>query len=226
MKTLMNKNRQKISGIFLILSGAIFLITEFISAAAWSHPAYSYTYNFISNLGVRGPSHLFGQYMLSPLSWVMNTGFISFGILIFIGTLFLTNISRAAHWITSILGLIVAVGGVLVGYFHGLGEALIDGTGMYHSMGAFMAFIFGNILLITFGSINLPLSKRSKLILILLGIFGIIATLSYTAALILAPDNHPIIIIGLIERCAVYPILFGMIYTGYSMIKSKSISIK
>ena len=209
----------KLAGIFLMLGGIVFFLTEFITAAAWSHPAYSYTYNFISNLGVRGPSHLFGQYMISPLAWVMNLGFISFGILLGLGVLLLPHPGHTHRWILSVLALVLGFGGILVGVFHGSGEALVDGTGMYHSFGAFMAFISGNVISILLGRSDMPVSHKTKMLLVVLGIIGVIATVGYTAALILAPDNHPIIIIGLIERGAVYPFLIGLMAAGYSLLK-------
>ncbi|WP_409494600.1 hypothetical protein [Amycolatopsis sp. cmx-11-12] len=55
--------RRRAAGALLVAGPAIFLLAEFISAAVWTDPAYSYTHHFISNLGVHGPSTLFGQYM-------------------------------------------------------------------------------------------------------------------------------------------------------------------
>ncbi|GEP19741.1 DUF998 domain-containing protein [Pediococcus argentinicus] len=217
----MIKNKQLIARILLILGGAIFFIAEFITAAAWSHPAYSYTYNFISDLGVRGPSTLFGQYMISPLSWVMNTGFIVFGIVLFGGILILPLNSGYRRWIVIILGLLLAIGGVLVGVFHGSGEALVDGTGAYHSMGAFIAFISGNVLFWVLSSkkVGLDISDKSRSILKYLSITGLVCTVLYVTTLVLSTDAHPIIIIGLIERGAVYPMLFNAIYLGMSQTK-------
>jgi hypothetical membrane protein len=69
--------RCRAAGALLIAGPAIFVLGEFIAAAAWTDPAYRYTNHFISDL--HGPSTLFGQYMYSPLAWVMNTGFLSSG---------------------------------------------------------------------------------------------------------------------------------------------------
>lgn len=54
------------AGALFMASGGIYLTAEFIAAAAWTDPAYSYTHHFTSNLGVRGPVTAFGQFMYSP----------------------------------------------------------------------------------------------------------------------------------------------------------------
>ncbi|WDF81713.1 DUF998 domain-containing protein [Lacticaseibacillus pabuli] len=215
----MNTNRIKLGSLGLALGALVFWITEFITAAAWSHPAYSYTYDFISNLGVRGPSVLFGQTMISPLSWLMNLGFMSFGVLIFIGILNLPLTNNWRRWVLVGLAVALMIGGILVGYFHGSGEALIDGTGMYHSLGAFVAFTAGNCLMIALGRLKLDLlqSNRVRKLLVILGIIGLLGMFSYLGAIIFSADNHPLIIIGLIERTAVYPILIGSLMTGYQL---------
>ena len=201
----------KYSGIILITSSLIFLITEFITAATCPEP-YSYTQNFISNLGVRGPSVMFGQHIESPLSWLMNSGFIIFGVLSFLGILLTPTLNNKNRKVKITLSFLAMIGVVLVGLFHGSQEALLDGTGMYHSMGAFLSFISGNILIIILSTGILNNSLRRKLIR--LGSFGLFCTLAYVIILMMSIDDNPIRIIGLIERGAVYPFLFGLIYYG------------
>lgn len=215
--------KQRIAAWLLLIGPAIFLITEFITATAWSDPAYSYTYDFISNLGVRGPSKLFGQEMNSPLSWLMNTGFITFGVVTFAG-IFLLNFKKRGHKLLSIvLGATLMLGSTLVGVFHGSGEALIDGTGMYHSIGAFMAFIAGNALLIFISRPKTGVINITKQHLYMgLGVFGLIGIVIYTTAIMFAATDHQIIIIGLIERCAIYPFLVGLILVGRDLLLSMS----
>lgn len=84
--------QRRAAGVVLIAGGLIFFLAEFVAAAAWTDPPYSYTYHYISNLGVRGPSEGFGQLMDSPLAWVMNTGFFLFGITSFIGAALLPGL--------------------------------------------------------------------------------------------------------------------------------------
>jgi hypothetical membrane protein len=113
-----------LAGALLIAGPAIFLFAEFIAAAAWTNPPYSYTYHFISNLGVRGLSTLFGQYMFSPLSWVMNTGFFLFGIVILAGIVMLRGLSGWRRWAELAFATLLAAGGILLALFPGSWEAL------------------------------------------------------------------------------------------------------
>ena len=53
--------RQRTAGAVLIAAGLVFFLAEFIAAAAWTDPPYSYTYHYISNLGVRGPAEGSGR---------------------------------------------------------------------------------------------------------------------------------------------------------------------
>jgi len=115
--------REKISSYFLITSALIYFIAEFVSAAACPQP-YSYTQNFISNLGVKGPSTLFGQAMLSPLSWLMNSGFLLLGIVSFIGIILLPIKAPRLRWSIHILSFLFMIGVMLVGIFHGSQQAL------------------------------------------------------------------------------------------------------
>jgi hypothetical protein len=55
--------RRRAAGVALSASGFIFFLAEFVAAAAWTDPPYSYTYHYISDWGVHGPSTAFDQYM-------------------------------------------------------------------------------------------------------------------------------------------------------------------
>lgn len=203
------------AGALLFAGSVIFFLAEFITAAAWTDPPYSYTYHFISDLGVQGPSTLFGQYMYSPLAWVMNTGFFLFGITILAGVVLLRGLSGLRRWAVLAPATLLAVGGVLLGVFHGSGEALNDGTGQFHSIGAFAGFIGANALAIVLGSLSRRLGFSRKLGrgLIAAGVLGLLSMTAYLIAIFSAADTV-IGIIGLIERGAAYPFLIGMIVTG------------
>ncbi|MFF0227000.1 DUF998 domain-containing protein [Streptomyces sp. NPDC004629] len=210
--------QRRVAGALLIAGPAIFLLGEFISAAAWTDPAYSYTHHFISNLGVHGPSTLFGQYMYSPLAWAMNTGFFLFGITILAGVATLRDPSGRRRWATLIPASLLAVGGVLLALYPGSGEALNNGTGEYHSMGAFAGFIGGNVLAIVLGRRRqrIGISARMGRTLITVGVIGLISMVLYLGMIVAAGDN-PIGIIGLIERGAVHPFLIGLLCAGASL---------
>ncbi|MEU7162456.1 DUF998 domain-containing protein [Streptomyces chrestomyceticus] len=217
--------QRRVAGALLIAGPVIFLLGEFISAAAWTEPAYSYTYDFISNLGVHGPSTLFGQYMYSPLAWVMNAGFFLFGVTILAGVATLRDLAHGRRWAMLLPAALLAVGGVLLALYPGSGEALKDGTGEYHSMGAFAGFTGGNVLAIVLGRRwqRIGVSARMGRALITVGVIGLISMLLYLAVIV-ASDDKAIGIIGLIERGAVHPFLIGLACAGAAIWKRENTS--
>jgi hypothetical membrane protein len=204
----------------LIASGSVFFGSEFIAAAAWTEPPYSYTYHFISDLGVHGPSTGFGQYMYSPLAWVMNLGFILFGITALAGVAMLTGLPGRRRRTATVLAGLLGAGVTLVGLFPGSGEALENGTAAYHGLGAFAAFICGNLLVIVLGRgyEALGISSRSGRILVTLGIIGFVSLAAFMADLSTGAD----LLIGLVERGVVYPVVIGLIVTGVAVRRSTS----
>jgi len=215
-------SQRRAAGVLLAAGPAVLLLVEFISAAAWTDPPYSYTYNFISNLGVRGPSTLFGQYMASPLYWLMNTGFIVFGIVIFAGVTLLKGLSGTRRLAVMTAALLLAVGGVLLGLFPGSGESLNDGSGEFHTLGAFGGFLSGNVLAIMLGRMHsrIGLSKGTGRALVAVGAVGLLATITYV--LVLVNGGETVGIIGLIERGATHPFLVGTLYAGLSLVRQQS----
>lgn len=216
--------QRRIAGILLITGPAIFLFAEFVAAAAWTNPGYSYTYDFISNLGVKGPSTLFGQFMQSPLYWVMNTGFFLFGLVVLAGVVTLRGLTGWRRGVILLTAFVLASCGVLLGLFPGSGEAMEDGTGDYHAMGAFAGFIGANILAITLGSMRrrLHLTPGIGKALVTVGIIGLASTMGYLASIVLAPGDSSIGIIGLIERGATHPFLVGLLCAGASILRHRS----
>ncbi|GAA2557271.1 hypothetical protein GCM10010435_30050 [Winogradskya consettensis] len=212
--------QRRATAALLVAGPGIYLGAEFVAAAAWTDPGYSYTHHFISDLGVHGPSTLFGQYMYSPLAWVMNTGFFLFGIVIFAGVAMLRGLSGARRWAVLVPAGMLAVGGVLLSLFHGSGEALTDGTGEYHSMGAFAGFTGANVLAVVLGRAwrRVGVSRAAGRGLVVAGVVGLVSTVLYLTA-IMAGGESPVGIIGLIERGAAEPFLIGLLCAGVSMIK-------
>lgn len=208
-------SQRRTAGALLIAGPVIFLLAEFIAAAAWTDPPYSYTYHFISNLGVHGPSTLFGQYMYSPLAWVMNTGFFLFGITILAGIAVLRGLPGWRRWVALAPAMLLAAGGVLLGLFPGSGEAMNDGTGDFHALGALAGFIGGNVLAIVLGSMHRRIGLSPKLgrALVTVGVIGVVSMVAYFADLISGTN----VLVGLVERGAVHPFLIGLICAGASI---------
>lgn len=211
--------QRRAAGAGLIAGAVIFFLAEFIAAAAWTDPPYSYTYHFISNLGVRGPSTLFGQYMYSPLAWVMNTGFFLFGITVFAGVAMLRGPRGWRRWAVLATAAMLAVGGVLLGLFPGSGEAMNGGAGEFHSLGAMAAFIGGNVLAILLGRAHrhIGLSPRIGRALVAAGVIGLLSMVAYFADVISGAN----VLVGLVERGAVYPFLIGLICAGWTLVRSR-----
>jgi hypothetical membrane protein len=217
-------SQRRAAGALLVTGPAIFLLAEFIAAAAWTDPPYSYTYDFISNLGVRGPSTLFGQYMYSPLAWLMNAAFIVFGLTILVGIVLLRGLWGWRRWATLTPAALLAAGGVLLGLFPGSGEAMEDGTGDLHALGAFAGFLGANVLAIMLGRMHrrVGFSRGTMRALISVGVIGLVSTTLYLLMIVRSTGGTTggttIGIIGLIERGATHPFLVGLLCAGASIL--------
>lgn len=212
--------QRRAAGAVLIAGGAIFFLAEFIAAAAWTNPPYSYTHHYISNLGVRGPSEAFGQFMNSPLAWVMNTGFFLFGITLFIGAAMLRGLHGRRRWAVLTPAALLAVGGVLLAFFPGSGETANNAAIDYHALGAFAGIVGGNVLIIVLGRLHRDagITQKTGKAMVILGVIGLVALVGF---LTLAGSGTNILI-GLVERGAVYPLLIGLICAGVSIRNSNT----
>ena len=92
------------------------MVVETVAASAWETPAYSYAFNFISDLGAPDCSTFQGREICSPLHTVMNAGFIVQGVLFVVASVLLQRLaSGRARNIYLAIALIYGVGMVLVG---------------------------------------------------------------------------------------------------------------
>ena len=207
--------QRRAAGLALAAAGVIFLLAESITAAAWTDPPYSYTYHYISDLGVHGPLEALGQFMYSPLAWVMNTGFFLFGIAVFAGVALLNGLRGWRRWGLCLLALLVGAGGVVLAFFPGDGEADRLGNVDYHGLGAMAAIVGGNVLIILLGRLHrrLGLARKTGKIMVLLGAFGLVSMVAF----VVVAGSGANILIGLVERCAVYPVLIGLLCAGLSI---------
>ena len=211
--------QRRAAGILLVAGAVIFFLAEFIAATAWTDPPYSYTYHYISDLGVHGPVEALGQYMYSPLAWVMNTGFFLFGSTVFVGVVMLGGLRGRRRWAASILATLVAVGGVLLAFFPGDGN-VTDGAVDYHSLGALASIAGGNVLVIVLGRLHrlIGVARKPGRAMIGLGVFGLVSLVAFLAL----AGSGANVLVGLVERCAVYPVLIGLIRAGVSIRKRRT----
>ncbi|HEX6340978.1 DUF998 domain-containing protein [Umezawaea sp.] len=209
--------RRRRAGAALIAGSGVFFTAEFVAAAAWSDPPYSYTHHFISNLGVHGPTTAFGQFMYSPLAWVMNTGFVLFGLITLVGAVALGPLPGLRRLLAVATATMLAAGGVLLGFFPGSGETPEGGAPDFHGIGAFLAFIGGNVLAILLGGSHgrLGFPRGLGRALVAAGIVGLVSIPAYLAVL----DSGAGVLIGLVERGVVYPFLIGFIVLGAALRK-------
>jgi hypothetical membrane protein len=206
--------QRRTAGALLVAGAVIFFLAEFIAAAAWTDPPYSYTYHYISDLGVHGPVEALKQYMYSPLAWVMNTGFFLFGSTVFAGVVMLRGLRGWRRRAVLILATLVAVGGVLLAFFHGDGK-VTDGAVDYHSLGALGSIVGGNVLVIVLGRLRrrIGIARKPGRAMVVLGAFGLVSLVAFLAL----AGSGANVLIGLVERCAVYPVLIGLICAGVSI---------
>lgn len=211
---------RRMAGALLVAGPVIFLVAEFIAASAWTSPPYSYVYNVISSLGVVGPSTFPGPILSSPLAWVMNTGFFVYGITILAGVVALPGLSGRRRRAALVPATMLAVGGVLLALFPGSGEAMIDGTGYIHALGAIAAFIGSNVLAIELGRMHSRIGLAPGLGkgLVAIGVFGLVSMVTYFAD-VLSGAN---LLLGLVERGAAHPFMIGLICAGAAICTGRS----
>jgi hypothetical membrane protein len=201
----------------LIASGGAYFVAEFVAAAAWSDPPYSYTHHFISNLGVHGPSTAFGQFMYSPLAWVMNTGFFLSGLAALVGVLLLRGLPGGRRAALAVPAAGLAIGMVLVALFPGSGD---ESGADYHGLGAIAAFLCGNALSILLGRSHrlLGVSPGLGRVLVAFGIVGLLSLVAFGAVLASGAG----VLIGLAERGIIYPFLIGFILVGAAILRRRT----
>ena len=199
----MNVLRCVSAGAFVVGS-AVYLAGEAVAAASWTSPTYSYTQNWISDLGSATKGVFQGRELDSPLHAVMNTGFIVQGLLFGLATVLLsrTLVGRSRRF-TAVMAVVIAVGYVLVGTFHGSLQAQQNGTLPLHFLGASLAILGGNTLALVLG---LHWRKRAETrrlgtVSVIIGSFGLIA------AVVLFSTFNADVPSGAIERGSVYSIV-------------------
>lgn len=74
----------------LIIAAVQYVVAEAVTASAWANPQYSYSNNFISDLGVPSCGGVLqGRTICSPLYAVMNIGFVVQGVLFVVAAVLL-----------------------------------------------------------------------------------------------------------------------------------------
>ena len=198
----MKTENTKYGSYAFIIAGIYFLLAELVSAVSTGLPLFEvYTQNTISALGVPG--------YISPIDWLMNSGFIVLGVLLIIG-FHMGLSSRIKKWkaIEYALTFVTALGLFII--------AAIHAGNPIHQIGALMAIVGGGVLLMT-AAFALDTSKSYKIASFSLGLIAIL----FLIVMIIFMGNPQLEIIEAIpERISVYALILWSFLTGVYMIKN------
>lgn len=193
--------KTKVAGILFIIGSLYYLIAEAISATFFKASLINtYVFHTISELGIPNAN--------SPLFWLMNSAFILIGLTLIFGNFYrLKDYIIKNKTILYIFTLITSIGVIIVGFIHG-GNPLTSG---YHTLGAVMAILGGNILLV-FISKSMGEFQYYQKITFTLGMIGIIVF--WIMFFIMGNDYMPIF-----ERLSVYTLIVWSFITGIYLIR-------
>ena len=198
----MKTENTKYGSYAFVIAGIYFLLAEFVSAVYTGLPLFEvYTQNTISALGV--PGHI------SPIDWLMNSGFIVLGVLLIIG-FHMGLSSRIKKWkaIEYALTFVTALGLFII--------AAIHAGNPIHQIGALMAIVGGGVLLMT-AAFALDTSKSYKIASFSLGLIAIL----FLVVMIIFMGNPDLEIIEAVpERISVYALILWSFLTGVYLIKN------
>lgn len=191
----------KVAGIVFIIGSLYYMVAEAITAFTFNETLFNtYIFHTISELGIPNIN--------SPLSFLMNSAFIIIGLSLLFGNLykfkdFIIKNKMAFY----ILTLISSIGVIIVALIHA-GNPLTDG---YHSLGAVMAILGGNVLLVIISRSMEEFEIYQKITLIL-GIIGLIAFW-------IMFFNMESIYMPVFERLSVYTLIIWSFITGIYLLK-------
>ena len=193
--------KSKVVGIVFLIGSLYYVLAEAISATFFNASFFNtYIFHTISELGIPNVN--------SPLSWLMNSAFIIIGL-----TLIFCNFYKFKDYIVKsktifyIFTLITSIGVIIVALIHG-GNPLTSG---YHTLGAVMAILGGNILLVLISKSMGKFSLYQKETLIL-GVIGLVVFW-------IMFFNMENAFMPVLERLSVYTLILWSFITGVYLIK-------
>ncbi|MBI3965303.1 MAG: DUF998 domain-containing protein [Chloroflexi bacterium] len=202
------------AGACLIGAGVIYLVAEAATAGAWETPPYSYSFNYISDLGAPVCDTYQGRAVCSPLHGVMNAGFVVHGALFVLGAILA---AASLRWLSSRLYIAFAV-------VHAVGVSLVGTVpettpwpaGSLHFLGALLAIVGGNVAVIAGDRAGIrPVTPRwLPAAGVALGILGVASFAFLIARPELFPDFLSTVGDGVFERLSVYTIVAWELLAG------------
>jgi hypothetical protein len=135
------------------------------------------------------------------------------------GVMLLRGLTGWRRWAAVVPAVMLAGGDILLGRYAGPGESVTDGTGDFHSNGAFTACIGANVFAIVLGVMRqrVGLTRGIGRALIIVGILGLVSAVAYFVTLV--SGGETIGVIGLVERGATHPFLIGLLCAGAYLAK-------
>lgn len=197
-------DNRNFSKMVFITGSLYYLLAEFICALFFNDSLVNtYIYHTISELGIPNAN--------SPLSILMNSAFIFIGLALILGSIYeLKNYIIKNNRLFYLLTLVTAIGVIIVGLIHG-GNPLTSG---YHTTGAVMAILGGNILLVVISRSTSESGGYEKATLMLAAI-GLIAfwVMFFNINNIYMP---------VFERLSVYTLIIWCFLTGLHLNKKSN----
>lgn len=193
--------KSKIVGIVFLIGSLYYVIAEAISAFSFNDTLINtYLFHTISELGIPNVN--------SPLAFLMNSAFILIGLAYIFGNFYkFKEFLVKNKVIFYILTLIAAIGVIIVALIHA-GNPITAG---YHSLGAIMAILGGNLMLLVVSRSMDKFGTYQKVTLIL-AIIGILAFLMMFFNM--GSPYMPVF-----ERISVYPLTIWSFITGVYLLK-------
>ena len=197
--------KSKIAGIVFILGSLYYLLAEAISAFSFNDLlTNTYLFHTISELGIPNIN--------SPLAFLMNSAFVIIGLTFLFGNFYkFKDFIIKNKAVFYILTLIAAIGVIIVALIHA-GNPVTDG---YHSLGAIMAILGGNILLIII-SRSMDKFETYQKITLALGIIGLIAFWVMFF-------NMESLYMPIFERLSVYTLIIWSFISGVYLLRNTKV---
>jgi hypothetical membrane protein len=214
----------RLGAVLLFVGPLVSWAAEFVTAAAWQQPHYSPFYNWVSHLGLTGPSQVaFGQVGNSPLGAVMDTGWVLYAVLLIVGALLTFDLRRGARPIAIVvLAIVSGLGVSLVGIFQGSNADVANGLIAFHQFGAQGVMLAGNLMAIVVGAngARIGLGRGRSVASIVLGVIGLVAFPVFLADVFTGWAWN----IGMFERAVIYPIMIGHVLLGSGLLAARHTS--
>lgn len=209
--------RSTTAAVCWIAAAVVWFLAEAVAASAFPH--YSYATNYISDLAVPDVEVLSGRAIDSPLHPLVTTAFVVQGLLFALGAVCLTRQARfPQRRIFITLASIHALGMVMIAAIHGGRQNVELGLDTFHMLGAFAAFIAGNLTAVVAGvsALRVGVSRLIGWGSVILGVVGLLGLVmlqvdARTPSMMLLPD-------GIWERITFYAILIWQAAMGGAML--------